>query len=81
MAAQEQTTPNLGLEIGRLGDEFAIRKNFEKIDEAFAGLAEPAEPVEPGTLAMLTAGTDTVPRLFSAKDISDFVNAKIAAIP
>ena len=32
-----------------------------------------------GTRAQLDAGTDTVVRAFSAKDISDFVAAKIAA--
>ncbi|MNK96243.1 hypothetical protein D3C87_1165130 [compost metagenome] len=80
MAAQEQTTPNLGLDIGRLGDEFALRENLKKIDAA-VGALEPGEPVPAGSLALLTAGTDTVQRTFSAKDIFDFVTAKIAAIP
>lgn len=35
--------------------------------------------VPTGTRAMLDEGTDTTPRLFSAKDISDFVKAQIAA--
>jgi len=34
-----------------------------------------------GTRAQLDAGTDTTVRAFSAKDIADFVAAKIAAIP
>ncbi|MGB3358132.1 MAG: hypothetical protein WA972_21075 [Rhodococcus qingshengii] len=34
-----------------------------------------------GTRAQLDAGTDTVVRAFSAKDIADFVAAQIAAIP
>ena len=33
-----------------------------------------------GTRAQLDAGTDTTPRLFSAKDINEFVAAEIAAI-
>lgn len=33
-----------------------------------------------GTAAQLTAGTDTTVRAFSAKDISDFVIAKIAEL-
>lgn len=35
---------------------------------------------EAGTAAQLTAGTDTVVRAFTAKDISDFVTAKITEL-
>lgn len=43
--------------------------------------AQEAAIADPGTLAMLEAGTDETPRLFSAKDIADYVAAEIAAIP
>lgn len=47
--------------------------------DALAGNTSIPAATPAGTRAQLDAGTDTTVRAFSAKDISDFVTAKIAA--
>lgn len=56
-------------------DDRAATKKY--VDTKLAAL--PAAPPT-GTRAMLDEGTDTTPRLFSAKDIADYVTAKIAEL-
>jgi len=129
-----EKTPNLGLEVGSFaldgGQEGAMKRNMQKIDEAIGGGGgtpsnptwdqienkpaviaagadqgearqaigagtsnfsgsyddlsnKPSIPAAPaaGTDALLTSGTDTTQRTWSAKQIADYVAAQIAAIP
>lgn len=72
MATQPPSvTPNLGLQLGLKSSGYQNNDNFRKID---AALTKP--PTDAEATALLTAGTDTVPRMWSAKQLAAYFAKK-----